>query len=250
MAIPNIRIASASIPDVGIYLPPLRRELLIPSLPPGVSMALPVIQIPGCVEAHVDSDLQTELTTSDPSQIRIYCDAGMPSFDSMAYQPYMQLSKTQPEIPKFANATADSKPDERRASNARTSQVRRRSDEVSQQTPQSKPQCEDGEVLRRGQCVKLVKPEPQEFTIGGKYLPPLEAATTTAAIATVATVSALLAKPIANWLLKLIKPAIKKIIAKIKKMLGKPVPIRSVRQRILAQRLRNQVLRQARDLMG
>lgn len=250
MAIPNIGIASASIPDVGIYLPPLRRELLIPSLPPGVSMALPVIQIPGCVEAHVDSDLQTELTTSDPSQIRIYCDAGMPSFDSMAYQPYMQLSKTQPEIPKFANATADSKPEGRRAGNARSSQVRRRSDEVSQQTRQSKPQCEDGEVLRRGQCVKLVKPEPQEFTIGGKYLPPLEAATTTAAIATVATVSALLAKPIANWLLKLIKPAIKKIIAKIKKMLGKPVPIRSVRQRILAQRLRNQVLRQARDLMG
>ena len=51
-------------------LPPARRELLMPSLPPGVSMALPVIQIPGCVEAHVDSDLQTELTTSDPSQVR------------------------------------------------------------------------------------------------------------------------------------------------------------------------------------
>ena len=249
MAIPDIGVAGISIPDVGIYLPPVRRELLIPSLPPGVSMALPVVQIPGCVEAHVDSDLQTELTTSDPSQIRVYCDAGMPSFDPMAYQPYMQQSKTQPGIPKFPNTSTDPKPEERRVSVNPSRQIEL-PEIANTQTQQSKPQCEEGEILRKGQCIKLAKPEPQEFTIGGKYLPPLEAATTTAAIATVATVSALLAKPIANWLLKLIKPAIKKIIAKIKKMLGKPVPIRSVRQRVLAQRSRNQVLRQARDLMG
>ena len=104
--------------------------------------------------------------------------------------------------------------------------------------------------MRQGECIKLEKPEPQEFTIGGKYLPPLEAATTTAAIAAVATVSALLAKPIANWLLKLIKPAIKKIIAKIKKMLGKPRSYSICSPEVLAQRSRNQVLRQARDLMG
>lgn len=248
MNIPDIGVAGISIPDVGIYLPPIRRELLVPSLPPGVSMALPVVQIPGCVEAHVDSDLQTELTTSDPAQIRIYCDAGMPSFDPMAYQPYLRQIDKRPEIPKFANAAAEAKTE--------TPVTRSRSRQPTlpevkgKQTLQSKPQCEEGEVLRQGECIKLEKPEPQEFTIGGKYLPPLEAATTTAAIATVATVSALLAKPIANWLLKLIKPAIKKIIAKIKKMLGKPVPIRSVRQRVLAQRSRNQVLRQARDLMG
>ena len=58
------------------------------------------------------------------------------------------------------------------------------------QTLQSKPQCDEGEVLRQGECIKLEKPE-NKIAIGGKYLPPLEAATTTAAIATVATVSAL-----------------------------------------------------------
>ena len=109
MNIPDIGVAGISIPDVGIYLPPIRRELLVPSLPPGVSMALPVVQIPGCVEAHVDSDLQTELTTSDPAQIRIYCDAGMPSFDPMAYQPYLRQIDKRPEIPKFANAAAEAK---------------------------------------------------------------------------------------------------------------------------------------------
>lgn len=248
MQIPDIGVAAVSIPDIGIYLPPVRRELFVPSLPPGVSMALPVVQIPGCVEAHVDSGLQTELTTNDPDQVRIYCDAGMPSFDPMAYQPYLQQINKRPEIPKFANAAAESKAE---TPVTKDRQQRRTSPVIKgEQILQSKPQCEEGEILRRGECIKVIKPEPQEFTIGGKYLPPLEAATTTAAIATIATVSALLAKPIANWLLKLIKPTIKKIIAKIKKMLGKPVPIRSVRQRILAQRSRNQVLRQARDLMG
>ena len=248
MNIPDIGVAGVSIPDVGIYLPPVRRELLMPSLPPGVSMALPIIQIPGCVEAHVDSNLQTELTTSDPSRVKIYCDAGMPSFNPMDYQPYLQQVDKQPAIPKFANAAAESRAE------APVSKGRRQEtagvEEKGKQSLQSKPQCEEGEVLRQGECIKIERPEPQEFTIGGKYLPPLESVTTTAAIATTATVSALLARPIADWLLKLIKPAIKKIIAKIKKMLGKSVPIRSVRQRVLAQRLRNQALRQARDLMG
>lgn len=248
MNIPDIGVAGVSIPDVGIYLPPVRRELLMPSLPPGVSMALPVIQIPGCVEAHVDSDLQTELTTSDPSQVRIYCDAGMPAFDPMAYQPYLQQVDKQPAIPKFANAAAESKAEAPVIKGRR--QEMTGADEKGRQLLQSKPQCGEGEVLRQGECIKIERPEPQEFTIGGKYLPPLEAVTTTSAIATVATVSALMARPVANYLLKLIRPIIKKVINRIKRALGNQPPIRSVRERVLAQRVRNQLFRSARDLMG
>ena len=143
-------------------------------------MALPVIQIPGCVEAHVDSDLQTELTTSDPSQVGIYCDAGMPAFDPMAYQPYLQQVDKRPEIPKFANAAAESKAE---------TPVTRAADRQptlpgEKAIAASKPQCEEGEVLRQGECIKIERPEPQEFTIDGKHLPPLESVTTTAAVAT------------------------------------------------------------------
>ena len=106
MQIPDIGVAGVSIPDVGIYLPPVRRELLMPSLPPGVSMALPVVQIPGCVEAHLDSDLQTELTTNDPAQLRIFCDAGMPAFDPMSYEPHLWQKDTSPAIPKFGDTAA------------------------------------------------------------------------------------------------------------------------------------------------
>ena len=248
MDIPDIGVAGVSIPDIGIYLPPVRRELLMPSLPHGVSMALPVAQIPGCVEAHLDSDLQTELTTNDPAQVRIFCDAGMPAFDPMSYEPHLWQKDTSPAIPKFGDTAAKPEPPAPPVNQPQGTEIVSAVPKSS--VSKTKPQCKADEILREGECITIVRPEPQEFTIGGKYLPPLEAVTTTAVIATTATVSALLARPIANWLLKLIKPAIKKIIAKIKKMLGKPVPIRSVRQRVLAQRSRYRVLRQARDLMG
>ena len=83
MSIPDVGIAQSSIPDIGTRVEPLSLDLLIPRLPHGVSMDLPVVNMPGCVEAHVDSSLQTGLTTNDPDRVAIYCDAGMPSFSAM-----------------------------------------------------------------------------------------------------------------------------------------------------------------------
>ena len=54
-----------------------------------------------------------------------------------------------------------------------------------------------------------------------KYLPSPQIVTTTATIAVVATSSALLAKPLADLLLKVIKPLVKKVSAKVKTALGK-----------------------------
>ena len=54
-----------------------------------------------------------------------------------------------------------------------------------------------------------------------QYLPSVGLVTTTATIATVATASALFAKPLADLLLKVVKPVVKKAIAKVQKMLGK-----------------------------
>ncbi len=104
MSIPDIGLAGASIPDISLYTPPIRMGLLAPQLPSGVSMQLPVVQIPGCVEAHVDSGLQTELTSSDPGRVTVYCDSGMPSYDPMSFE----LNRFQParhnQIPKYRRA--------------------------------------------------------------------------------------------------------------------------------------------------
>ena len=61
--------------------------------------------------------------------------------------------------------------------------------------------------------------------------------TTTAAIAVVATSSALLAKPLADLLLKVIKPAVKQTMTKIQRLLGKN-PYKPTRQEILTNEYR------------
>lgn len=213
-------------------------------------MALPVVNMPGCVEAHVDSGLQTELTTSDPDRVAIYCDSGMPSFSAMSYEPNRLKPPVTEGLPKIGDmSTEASEPPEVPALPIPPQPIHTAS--TSRSKPASKPECKEDEYLKDGECIAIEQPvTPVILEVATKYLPPLEAATTTATIATIATVSALLAKPVADFLLKLIKPMIKKIIGKIKKAMGKKVRPRSLRERVLAQRLRNRLLRQARDLMG
>ena len=49
-------------------------------------------------------------------------------------------------------------------------------------------------------------------------------ATATVAVAVVATTSALLAKPLADLLLKVVKPAVKKVMKKVATLRGKKIP--------------------------
>ena len=86
-------------------------------------------------------------------------------------------------------------------------------------------------------------PETPEIPWTEEYLPPLGTVTTTASIALVATTSALLAKPLADLLLKLIKPTIKKVVKKVSQMVGKKVKVDSLRERRGQQRSRNKAVR-------
>ena len=83
-----------------------------------------------------------------------------------------------------------------------------------------------------------------------QFLPAPQVAATTAAIAVVATSSALLAKPLADLLLKIVKPAVKKVIGKVQKMLGKKPPVLSLDQRRLKQKEANAGVKAARKLKG
>ena len=66
-------------------------------------------------------------------------------------------------------------------------------------------------------CVVLYEPT----NLADKYLPAPQLVTTTAVIATVATGSALLAKPLADLAMKVVKPLVKKVMTKIQTLLGK-----------------------------
>ena len=67
--------------------------------------------------------------------------------------------------------------------------------------------------------------------------------TTTASIAVVATSSALLAKPVVDLLLKVVKPTVKKVMKKIATLRGKSPKIESLRERQGQQRIRNKAIR-------
>jgi len=65
---------------------------------------------------------------------------------------------------------------------------------------------------------------------------------TTASIAVVATASALMAKPLADILLKVVKPTVKKVMKKIAKLRGKTPKVLSTAERINEQRDRNRAI--------
>ena len=86
-----------------------------------------------------------------------------------------------------------------------------------------------------GKCEAIYEPLGVP-TIIGNYLPGAPAVATTATIATVATTAAIVAKPLGNFLLKAVKPIVKKTIKKIKTKLGKKIIPESVAERRAFQR--------------
>ena len=224
-----------------------------PYVPVRIDLALPILDIPGCVEAHVDSDLSSALTSNDPDGVRIFCDAHMPSFNAMDYTPELLTFSRKPVIPRQSPPQQDQQPPSAK-------QVARKppvtppasappaSAEVEEITERV-VQCLDGEHYVDGRC-ELIPGEPISVqAIVETYIPPVPAITSTAVIAVVATTSALLAKPVSDILLKIIKPTVKKVIKKIKKMLGKKIKVESLRERRHQQRMRNRAIRAVRDLL-
>ena len=76
----------------------------------------------------------------------------------------------------------------------------------------------------------------EEPSLVEQYLPSAEEVSTTVLIAGAAAASAVLGKPLAEFLLKLIKPAVKKLVQKIKNKIGVKDVVLSVDERRQLQR--------------
>ena len=70
-----------------------------------------------------------------------------------------------------------------------------------------------------------------------QYLPTVGTVSTTAVIATVATTSALFAKPLADLILRVVKPVIKKVMTKVNSIMGRQTR-RPSRSEVLADQYR------------
>ena len=223
----------------------------LPSAPPvTVEIGVPIIDIPGCVEAHLDNKKGTndKLADDDPKGARVFCDGNMPSFNPIDYNPE-ELQYTQPppkppvvrppevptpEIPKDVTPKVEEEEVECPPPNAP------RIGDVAQ----NQKERVSGFELQNGVCVTLYEDIPWT----AQYLPAPQVAATTATIAVVATSSALLAKPLADLLLKVFKPVIKKVITKISKLRGKKVKIESLKERRDLQRERSRAIRTLRRM--
>ena len=220
----------------------------LPSAPPvTVQVGVPIIDIPGCVEAHLDNKQGTndKLVEDDPDGARVFCDGNMPSFNPINYNPEeLKYEQPPPKPPKVAPPETPDPPEVPKDAVPKTEER----EEVECPPPnaprigdvaQNQKERVSGFELQNGVCVTLYEDIPWQ----AQYLPAPQVAATTAGIAVVATSSALLAKPLADLLLKVFKPVIKKVITKVSKLRGKKVKIESLRERQVEQRLRNHAIR-------
>ena len=204
-------------------------NLTLPNIHPPVTVQLgfPIVDIPGCVEVHPDNEnkvtklpFDKNLVNDDPKGTTTICPNGQyPTYNAINYEPDQRLphmaasGRKYPPPPPPAAGTPDTskvgdKPVECPGPNApRIGDVAQNQKEKVSGFELS----EDGKI-----CIILY----EDINIVEQYLPPAQVVVTTGGIAAVAATSALLAKPLADLILKSLKPVIKQVITKVKAKLG------------------------------
>ena len=225
-------------------------QVVTPLVPSVVErIGVPVVDMPGCVKVHKenvrDKSRNKNLVNDDPKGNMVLCDAGMPYYEPPNYdareltwqtitteEPEAEGVNTDmdvdtdfetpgtPEIPSTGSDEVECPPP-----NAR--RIGDRNQKGDEQVKEYKL-TPDGKI-----CETIWEPVPPVE----QFLPTAGVVTTTAVIATVATTSALFAKPLADLLLKVIKPVVKKVMTKVNSILGRQTR-RPSRSEVLADQYR------------
>ena len=229
--IPNVQVHSVGIRQVPNWQ---IRQPFVPNFNPVTNyLGFPIVDMPGCVNMHKDNrwhksgrPVDKDLVNQDPKGSTTLCPHGQyPSYNAMDYEPE-QLTIVRevpppavsppPDPPDSPETPTDTKVPEKEVECPGPMQPR-----VGDLTQSGDEKVIGHEIqeINPGQKVCVVLYEPTN--IADKYLPAPQLVTTTAVIATVATGSALLAKPLADLAMKVVKPLVKKVMTKIQSLLGK-----------------------------
>ena len=206
-----------------MYTPPAVPDAYVPVT---IRLGFPIVNMPGCVEAHPDNKTQIgpnglpldrNLVNDDEAGVKILCpDGQFPSYDPLNYEPEQVIptvaappppvSPPAPEIPDTGSIVTDKETPCPGPGQLRVGDVTQSGGErvIGHRL------LEDGKT-----CETLYEPT----TVLEKYLPPINQASTVTALAVVATAGAA-ATPL---LIRIIRPVVKKIWATIQKKLGKEV---------------------------
>ena len=228
MEIPDIRIKGGDIDIIRIpftpdYLLEPPQALQVP-VPITNQIGVPIVDIPGCVEAH-EVDENNMLESDDPKGVKTYCDGQTPSFNPIDYNANKLKFEQKADVPPVAPPpeTPDTK----------TPEIPKKGATVEIKCPTEAQELKEPV----GTLVDAGKKKIVEYRLVGKEciaikedlkipdqivkaIPSAGQVTTTAAVAVIATAAAT-ATPL---LLKVVKPIVKQIIKRVQKALGKEPP--------------------------
>ena len=227
MGIKRIEVNQVNIPQVIVPNWQTQHPNVDHLVPPVVlQIGNPIVDMPGCVKAHQDNQYHVtglpkdkNLVEQDPDKAIIVCDATVPSYDAMNYEPEQLTIIREAPVPDVPPPPDTPQPDV-------TPPEIPKEEETECPAP-NQPRVGDltqdgsekvvGHELQGTTCVVLYEPT----TTVEKYLPSTNQVSVTAAIAVVATASAA-ATPL---LLRVFKPVITKLWKTIQKKLGRKVDV-------------------------
>jgi len=220
----------------------------IQNLDPPVTIQIgnPIIDMPGCVEAHESNNPLNE-NSDDARGIITYCDGNIPSFNPPDYSGLEELETPTQEVdtrfeePEESNTNTDEKDNLSQPPSLECpTAVQKAQEPVGTYINGYREQVTEYKLID-GVCVQITETVgiPEQVLAG---LPSGGQVMQVGGIAVIATTSALLAKPLADILLKVVKPTVKKVTKKIAAIRGKQLKTLSVKERQAEQRDRNQAI--------
>ena len=208
------------------------------AVPVTVKVGTPIVNMPGCVKANKENarsprNRNMELVNNDPKGNVVLCDGGMPYFEPPDYQanrldwrtiygeaPEAEGVNTNPPPPPQTPDTPEppATPPTKTEDQPCPPPNARRIGDLNQAGTEK---VTGYELIRDPKNYEefICETQWESINFAEQYLPSPAVVTTTAVIATVATSYALLAKPLADLLLKVVKPLVKKVIGKVNSIL-------------------------------
>ena len=257
MEIKEINVSGVDIPDITIVDPRNYSSPPIPVAPPvTVNIGVPIVDIPGCVEAHeTNNPKNNQIKSDDERGLVTFCDSGIPSFNPIQFEPNKMILTEPAPIPKTKTPdppeTPEVKPPKTEVPVATAkvecpTKVQQAQEPVGSFVEGFRKKVVGYELIDNT-CVQITEkvPLPQQIVAG---LPSGGQVVQVGGVAVIATTSALLAKPLADLLLKAVKPAVKKVVKKIAAIRGKKPPVLSEGERRAEQRQMNHAVKELRSV--
>ena len=254
MEIKEINVSGVNIPDITIVDPRNYSSPPIPLAPPVVvNIGVPVVDIPGCVEAHESNSKSKTVGQDDKAGLVTYCDSGIPSYNPINFEPEQIVPTYTPKVD-TRQPPAPEVPKTPEVPRTPVSAAKVDCPTPAQQAKEPVGTLVEGfrkkvteYKLMGNECVQITEavPLPQQIVAG---LPSGGQVVQVGGVAVIATTSALLAKPLADLLLKAVKPAVKKVMKKIASIRGKTVPVLSKGERQAEQRQMNHAVKELRSV--